>query len=181
MPPTVGEKPRRSRTGCQNCRRLHRKCDETKPACLECLGSGKQCVYGLRLSWGGRPFAKSSFGRCLQTAVAVVPVSEPSCDIGEAGQSRHMTGLNTEENETGILNAPFIYGLANTRHGIAIEVAESESQNSFPSSWVSSRSPLQAYSALKMDANPISQNPSPLSRLPPAHRLLLDHFCHSVT
>ncbi|OKL64251.1 hypothetical protein UA08_00065 [Talaromyces atroroseus] len=169
MPPADGEKPRRSRTGCQNCRRLHRKCDETKPACLGCLASGKQCTYSLRVSWGGRPFAKSSFGKCLRTDVAVVPTAEST----DAGQSRS----NPEENE----DTSFVYGLAESRH--RIEEAESDSQSSSTPSRLSSpvrASPANSITA-ETYATSISQNPSHLSQLPPSHRLLLDHFCNAVT
>jgi hypothetical protein len=170
MPPADGGKPRRSRTGCHNCRRLHRKCDETKPACLGCLDLGKQCVYSLRVSWGGRPFNKSSFGKCLKTAaVAAIPTTESL----DADQAR----LNEEANE----DTSFIYGLARTRHSTA--EAELGSRNSSNSSRVTS--PLQASPAnpIRVDAiaPSIYQNPSHLSQLPASHRLLLDHFCHAVT
>ncbi|CAE6434633.1 unnamed protein product [Rhizoctonia solani] len=37
--------PRRSTTGCTLCKTRHKKCDETKPQCLQCLSSGKPCAY----------------------------------------------------------------------------------------------------------------------------------------
>ncbi|KAG7884653.1 hypothetical protein KL938_001780 [Ogataea parapolymorpha] len=40
----------RSRTGCFTCKQRRRKCDETKPSCLNCVKSGRKCAgYGLRL------------------------------------------------------------------------------------------------------------------------------------
>ncbi|KAL1952669.1 hypothetical protein VTO42DRAFT_4551 [Malbranchea cinnamomea] len=66
---------RRSRSGCAECRARHRKCDERKPSCSNCLKNGKQCDYTVRLSWGGRPFSKSRFGQCLRDPGLVrVPV-----------------------------------------------------------------------------------------------------------
>ncbi|KAI5456841.1 major facilitator superfamily domain-containing protein [Mariannaea sp. PMI_226] len=42
----------RSRNGCVTCKRRHRKCDETKPTCLECDVNGIQCDgYSIRLQW----------------------------------------------------------------------------------------------------------------------------------
>ncbi|KAG7810424.1 hypothetical protein KL921_002919 [Ogataea angusta] len=40
----------RSRKGCFTCKQRRRKCDETKPSCLNCVNSGRKCAgYGLRL------------------------------------------------------------------------------------------------------------------------------------
>lgn len=42
----------RSRSGCLTCKRRHRKCDETKPECLQCLGQGIKCAgYNVVLRW----------------------------------------------------------------------------------------------------------------------------------
>jgi hypothetical protein len=42
----------RSRNGCTTCKRRHRKCDETKPACLECQKYKLQCDgYAIKLQW----------------------------------------------------------------------------------------------------------------------------------
>lgn len=42
----------RSRTGCSTCKRRHRKCDETKPACRECQKNNLTCEgYALKLQW----------------------------------------------------------------------------------------------------------------------------------
>jgi hypothetical protein len=35
----------RSRSGCLVCRRLHKKCDERRPACSRCLANGKDCEW----------------------------------------------------------------------------------------------------------------------------------------
>lgn len=35
----------RSRTGCDNCKKLKIKCDETKPTCEYCVNTGKSCSY----------------------------------------------------------------------------------------------------------------------------------------
>ncbi|KAK2729743.1 C6 finger domain-containing protein [Colletotrichum kahawae] len=42
----------RSRSGCLTCKRRHRKCDETRPDCLQCLGQGIECEgYNVVLRW----------------------------------------------------------------------------------------------------------------------------------
>ncbi|EWY83717.1 hypothetical protein FOYG_13514 [Fusarium oxysporum NRRL 32931] len=55
----------RSRAGCVRCRRRRQKCDESKPSCDRCVEAGSICKYEVTLSWGGRAFAKSTFGKCL--------------------------------------------------------------------------------------------------------------------
>lgn len=51
----MSTKHRRSRNGCQECKRSRTRCDETKPACLNCIHKGTECAYTLTLHWGGRP------------------------------------------------------------------------------------------------------------------------------
>ncbi|KAK7216065.1 hypothetical protein V2G26_004068 [Clonostachys chloroleuca] len=36
----------RSRTGCHACRTRRKKCEEQKPVCTRCAGSGVECRYG---------------------------------------------------------------------------------------------------------------------------------------
>ncbi len=44
------KKGTRSRNGCLTCKRRRRKCDETKPFCMNCLKSGRKCEgYSLQL------------------------------------------------------------------------------------------------------------------------------------
>ncbi|KAF5682005.1 cytochrome P450 monooxygenase 4ac1 [Fusarium denticulatum] len=66
-PETSKSLPRkiRSRGGCVRCRRRRQKCDESKPSCDRCAEAGSICKYEVTLSWGGRSFAKSTFGKCL--------------------------------------------------------------------------------------------------------------------
>ena len=65
MPTKDSTKKRRSRNGCQECRRSHRKCDIAQPTCTGCRIGKKKCSYVQELSWGGRSFAKSRFSECL--------------------------------------------------------------------------------------------------------------------
>ncbi|KAI1609229.1 fungal-specific transcription factor domain-containing protein [Exophiala viscosa] len=65
----------RSRGGCRECRRMHRKCTEERPNCEYCVKTGKSCSYDKPLKWGGRSFRKSCFGQVLSTG-AVVEQSE---------------------------------------------------------------------------------------------------------
>ncbi|KAJ4983901.1 feruloyl esterase b precursor [Stagonosporopsis vannaccii] len=38
---------KKSKLGCQNCKRRHIKCDEGRPACINCTTTDRQCVYVL--------------------------------------------------------------------------------------------------------------------------------------
>jgi hypothetical protein len=62
----------RSRQGCAECRRRHRRCDEVKPVCGYCKSVGRDCNYTRQLAWGGRPFKKSRFGKCLEAGVQLI-------------------------------------------------------------------------------------------------------------
>ncbi|EME79745.1 uncharacterized protein MYCFIDRAFT_142135 [Pseudocercospora fijiensis CIRAD86] len=46
---TIGKK--RTRTGCLNCRRKRRKCDEVKPTCETCQGRNEVCEWGVKVSF----------------------------------------------------------------------------------------------------------------------------------
>ncbi|KAH7146331.1 fungal-specific transcription factor domain-containing protein [Dactylonectria macrodidyma] len=58
---------KRSRQGCEECRKRRRKCDEQKPSCGPCSAFKRSCHYTLKLVWGGRKFKKSCFGVCLNS------------------------------------------------------------------------------------------------------------------
>lgn len=74
----------------------HRKCDEQRPVCGLCHKHQRDCEYGLRVSWGGRPFHKSSFGQYL---------SSQSTLIGRIGSTRAGGQPDTRD------KAQFVYGL----------------------------------------------------------------------
>ncbi|OGE58391.1 hypothetical protein PENARI_c001G01096 [Penicillium arizonense] len=44
-PPTGAERKKRTRTGCVNCSRRRRKCDEAKPMCTGCKRRGEKCQW----------------------------------------------------------------------------------------------------------------------------------------
>lgn len=47
-----GRNQTRSRSGCGNCRQRHRKCDETRPHCLQCSLDGIECKgYTRKFVW----------------------------------------------------------------------------------------------------------------------------------
>ncbi|KAI3535806.1 hypothetical protein CSPX01_11144 [Colletotrichum filicis] len=59
----------RTRSGCLNCKRRHRKCDEGRPECLQCIGQGVECEgYQTVLRWGSGIASRGRF------AGALVPV-----------------------------------------------------------------------------------------------------------
>ncbi|KAK5107976.1 hypothetical protein LTR62_000521 [Meristemomyces frigidus] len=45
------EPKKRSRKGCWPCKARKVKCGEEKPACVNCVKSGEQCDYSIRLNW----------------------------------------------------------------------------------------------------------------------------------
>lgn len=61
------QKYTRCRGGCNRCRRRRQKCDQQRPSCGRCTQAGVDgsCRYEVKLSWGGRAFGKSSFGKYL--------------------------------------------------------------------------------------------------------------------
>ncbi len=64
----------RSRKGCATCKRRHRKCDETRPRCFECLQSGLECEgYKLKLQWDVGIASRGHF----RGAAAPVSTSSP--------------------------------------------------------------------------------------------------------
>ena len=61
-PPTRAQK--RSWSGCTRCKRRRQKCDEGRPSCNRCASAKieDECVYEVKLRWGGRSFNQSRFG-----------------------------------------------------------------------------------------------------------------------
>ncbi|KAK7441502.1 hypothetical protein Landi51_10155 [Colletotrichum acutatum] len=59
----------RSRSGCLTCKRRHRKCDETKPECLQCLGQGIKCAgYNVVLRWDAGIASRRRYTRAPEPA-----------------------------------------------------------------------------------------------------------------
>ncbi|TKA82924.1 hypothetical protein B0A55_01310 [Friedmanniomyces simplex] len=70
---SVGKK--RTRTGCLNCRRKRRKCDEKKPTCEGCISRQEACEWGVKLSF--RPENAQSMSE-----------AHPSMRLAAAGSGR---------------------------------------------------------------------------------------------
>ncbi|RSM08239.1 hypothetical protein CDV31_008247 [Fusarium ambrosium] len=60
---------RKSRNGCSVCKQRHMKCDESRPICLNCKISNRQCVY-----------ASSSFSPLPEESSPDTHTSPASCD-----------------------------------------------------------------------------------------------------
>lgn len=72
----------RSRGACGNCKKIKRKCDETRPFCDQCTRRGVTCQgYALKLQWG---VGIASRGRFLGAAA---PLTE-SVPLKLKGKSR---------------------------------------------------------------------------------------------
>ncbi|KAM6514691.1 hypothetical protein FSOLCH5_008931 [Fusarium solani] len=50
-PQQVPKKKTRTRSGCLNCRRKKRKCDEGRPACGTCRRRSEHCEWGLKITF----------------------------------------------------------------------------------------------------------------------------------
>ncbi|KPI43689.1 uncharacterized protein AB675_6462 [Cyphellophora attinorum] len=106
----------------------------------------------MKVRFGGRPFAKSTFGKCLNGSAAVVAIESgdsPDSDAADQG---------------------FVYGLSSTQRTVAITSGPAEASGSR-----AERSVIRPY------RDEIAQNPSHLQRLTTSQKLLLDHFLHTVT
>lgn len=69
---------RKSRLGCNQCKRRKIKCDETRPACLNCCRREVNCSYALSsAAAGGRPGARTCNCPCCHSGDAT---SAQSCD-----------------------------------------------------------------------------------------------------
>ncbi|KAK5222906.1 hypothetical protein LTR72_005743 [Exophiala xenobiotica] len=95
----------RSRGGCRECRRMHRKCSEQRPSCEYCSSTGKQCSYDKVLKWGGRSFKKSCFGQVLSTG-AVVKQSEKRSGSNAPYQQPFVYGPGADDNGTSTTTLP---------------------------------------------------------------------------
>ncbi|KAI4846935.1 hypothetical protein E4T44_04787, partial [Aureobasidium sp. EXF-8845] len=61
---------KRSWSGCARCKKRRQKCDEQRPGCGRCNAANTECVYEVKLRWGGRAFNQSRFGACISDTKA---------------------------------------------------------------------------------------------------------------
>lgn len=61
---------KRTRSGCLNCRRKKRKCDEGKPECLRCRKRHEECKWGMRVTF------KSENSQTVSTPSAAQPTQD---------------------------------------------------------------------------------------------------------
>jgi hypothetical protein len=61
---------KRSWSGCARCKKRRQKCDEKRPGCGRCKAADTECVYEVKLRWGGRAFNQSRFGACISDTKA---------------------------------------------------------------------------------------------------------------
>jgi hypothetical protein len=106
----------------------------------------------MKVRFGGRPFTKSTFGKCLNGSAAVVAI--------ESGDSP----------DSDATYQGFVYGLSSTQRTVAVA-----SDPAGVSGGRTERSITRPY------RDEIAQNPSHLQRLTTSQKLLLDHFLHTVT
>lgn len=65
---TRAARNKRSWSGCARCKKRRQKCDEQRPGCGRCIAANEECVYEVKLRWGGRAFNQSRFGACISDA-----------------------------------------------------------------------------------------------------------------
>ncbi|KFA45681.1 hypothetical protein S40293_08020 [Stachybotrys chartarum IBT 40293] len=154
----------RSRSGCLECRQHHQKCDERRPTCGLCQVRGRSCQYGLRISWGGRPFRKSTFGHCMSSdsknRLPIIQIQSTQTDTTDA-RPKHKSA--------------FVYGVAPTSKPYKADSA------SVVASLIEARPqhvPLQATIEPIKTLQAVTAPPSLFPDLPPAYRSLLDYFTH---
>ncbi|KAK5173852.1 uncharacterized protein LTR77_002533 [Saxophila tyrrhenica] len=152
----VAPKTKRSRNGCNECRRLHRRCDEGKPECQNCKDAGKSCSYNRTLSWGGRPFNKSPFRAALEGGVGEIATGSSFRDSSKS----------------------FVYGQVSSsksthRSVLAPGLKRTQSVPSAPTKETTRQSTWSTTSG----------TPSPLAWIPwlsEHHRTLFDHFANAT-
>ncbi|KAH7169979.1 hypothetical protein EDB81DRAFT_774186 [Dactylonectria macrodidyma] len=154
----------RSRSGCLECRHHHRKCDEKRPACALCQKYSRTCRYGLRIKWGGRPFGKSTFGKCM----------------AETG-SQHVQVVQLQPADRS--SSPFVYGVTSTKTIFSLppnqqDVPISSLESTSSESQVQQRQPIANLMTdeLEIRAPFTTAAPSFLPDLPRPYRSLLDYF-----
>ncbi|EAS30171.3 uncharacterized protein CIMG_08917 [Coccidioides immitis RS] len=171
MEATPSRPKRRSRSGCTECRQRHRKCDERKPTCSGCLRSGRQCVYTLRLTWGGRPFSKSRFGECLRNDPGLVQVPfNPTS--GDKGAFVYGSGKPSKP-----ASVPQQLSSDSSYTGDTINFDRTEAECSLSAAVF----PLRPQRVNQAPNSVIPRNPYELQWIPPAYRFLLDHFMSCTT
>lgn len=74
-PPTGAERKKRTRTGCVNCSRRRRKCDEAKPTCTGCKRRGEKCQWRM-------------MGAFRDSNIKVLESDHPSMSQGVAASKR---------------------------------------------------------------------------------------------
>jgi len=174
QPSDTGEpapaKTRRSKNGCNECRRLHRRCDEGKPECQNCRDAGKSCSYNRTLSWGGRPFGKSPFRAALEGGVGEI----------ETGSSIQASGMT--------MFARLLYGwLANAEAAKSFVYGQISSSEGTPRSLLKRTRSVPSATLIDSVRRPSwptsSGTSSPLAYIPwlsEHHRMLFDHFTNAT-
>jgi hypothetical protein len=112
----------------------------------------------VKVKWGGRPFGRSTFGKCLNESAALLPI-----DSGGSPSS-------------GATDQGFVYGISSAQQSSGTTASPAwTSDGGSDTSASGSRSRSEA------GRQEISQNPSHLQHLTSSQKLLLDHFLHTVT
>lgn len=171
------QRSRRSRTGCNECRRRHWKCDEAKPSCSFCQTAARACVYSRQISWGGRQFRKSRFGSCLKSGATVLSVAVSgrkfvaSCFI-----PLELSGSRCEEQRSP--TEDFVYTCSPQRTAGATVVTNASSRECNKSALYKAQFSSSAED--HVGDLPRSVTAMPIS-LPPEFESLFDYFVHAMT
>lgn len=84
---TGGGRQQRSRTGCWNCRRKKKKCDEGKPTCFNCVKTSEKCRWGRRLTF----LPQNAFTINEESGTSAPASSAPSSTPAEVHHDLSMT------------------------------------------------------------------------------------------
>ncbi|CAE6482008.1 hypothetical protein ACGC1H_003398 [Rhizoctonia solani] len=92
----------RSTGGCYTCKRRKKKCDETKPRCVRCIQSGRECEGYAPLegdSRGIRRRTKSGLGQTAKSVSQHGPFDSPS-SLKESSRLKSSTSPNTSDQQS---------------------------------------------------------------------------------
>lgn len=131
------ERFKRSRNGCQLCKKMKIKCSETKPRCQYCVKRNVECDYSLKLVWGGRPYKSRRKIRAVEENN-----SESSLNFGRA-----QTG-ETQEPIWNINTPISTYSLRDTTATPSLLVQKQGQGNEFQS-MITKKSPQLGMSRLE--------------------------------
>jgi hypothetical protein len=79
---------RRTRDGCQTCKKRRKRCDEQRPSCGGCARLGLGCIYGINVRWGT---TRESFELSTMPQTGIGSASSPNDALNGMLEDIHIT------------------------------------------------------------------------------------------